>query len=224
MTHEPAPRVLALHERPPTPDAPVVRYAGASSTLAVVGEGGALPEGADALLVVEPGGALEPWALTAPAPAGVAVPGRARALAYVAHVAAPPEAAPLRLRADPESVRLNEFKPLFENARAAAALLSVAAGRRVDSGPEVERTFIVLAGSGLVFLQDESTLAYREGDAIVVPAGEPARLWARGPEDARLVVFQPQAPPAERRTLRGELAKRQLLQRSAPQEPGSGPR
>lgn len=116
--------------------------------------------------------------------------------------------------ADEETVRVdaarpqgNSFQVVFESTRAAGAFLSIAAGRRVDAGPESERTWIVLAGRGLVFLQNETTLPVKAGDVAVVPPGEPARLWCRGPEDLRVIALQPQAPPAERRTLLGEVRR-----------------
>src|SRR5207249_5635337 len=88
-------------------------------------------------------------------------------------------------------LRGNAFRVAHESPRTLAALVSVAAGRRMESGPESDRLFLVLRGSGLVFLQNGETLRFAPLDAIFVPAGEPARLWAQGPEDLLAVALQP---------------------------------
>lgn len=113
-------------------------------------------------------------------------------------------------------LRGNQFKPLHQSARTLAALLSIAAARRVETGPESERLFVFLRGTGLLFQENGDTHRFAPGWAGVVPAGEPARVWAQGPEDALLVVMQPAGQREERRTLAGELAKRRAAQAGKP--------
>jgi mannose-6-phosphate isomerase-like protein (cupin superfamily) len=105
-------------------------------------------------------------------------------------------------------LRGNAFRPLHESATTLAAMLSVAAGRRLDTGPESERVLLVLRGQGLLFLQNGDTLRAGTLDLVFAPAGEPLRVWSQGPDDLLALVVQPQGAPAERRTLAGELAKR----------------
>lgn len=121
------------------------------------------------------------------------------------------EAARREVEVDP-FLRGNQFKPLHQTGRALAALLSIAAGRRVETGPESERLFVFLRGTGLVFQENGDTHRFAPGWAGVVPAGEPARVWAQGPEDVLAVVMQPAGQREERRTLAGELAKRRAAQ------------
>lgn len=105
----------------------------------------------------------------------------------------------------------NAFRPLHDSSTVLAALLSIAAGRRLETGPESERVLVFLRGRGLVFLQNGDTLPYAAGDAALLPAGEPARVWAQGPEDALAVVLQPKGEPAPRRTLKAALRERGVL-------------
>lgn len=109
-------------------------------------------------------------------------------------------------------LRGNAFKPLHQSPRALSALLSLAASRRVDTGPESERVFLFLRGTGLVSLENNDVIRFNPNVAVVVPAGEPARVWCQGPEDALAVVLQPQGMREERRTLAGEIAKRRVGQ------------
>lgn len=104
--------------------------------------------------------------------------------------------------------RGNSFKPLHESERALVAQLSIAASRRLDTGPESERVFLFLRGRGLLSLENGDALRFEPNQLGIVPAGYSARLWAQGPEDVLAVVFQPRAPPSEKRTLAGEIAKR----------------
>ena len=146
-------------------------------------------------------------ALGTPAPPGtdalVEMPDGAR----VAYAPRAPGGPPAALAIDP-MLRGNQFRPLHESPRALAALLSLAASRRLDTGPESERVFLFLRGPGLLSLENGDALRFGPGSVGVVPAGEPARLWAQGPEDVLAVAFQPRAPPRPRRTLSGEIAKR----------------
>jgi quercetin dioxygenase-like cupin family protein len=113
----------------------------------------------------------------------------------------------------------NAFRPLHASDATLAALLSIAAGRRMETGPESERVLVFLRGAGFVFLQNGDALRFAPGDAALLPAGEPARVWAQGPEDVLAVVLQPQGGRAERRTLKGELEKRRQAAARAPPEP-----
>lgn len=114
-------------------------------------------------------------------------------------------------------LRGNAFSPLHQSAITQVALLSVAAARRVDVGPESERVFVILRGLGLVFLDNGDTFRIEPGTWAFIPAGEAARLWAQGPEDLLAIALQPAGQRAERRTLAGELAK--LKERRAPGAP-----
>jgi hypothetical protein len=105
-------------------------------------------------------------------------------------------------------LRGNAFKPLHDSPSAQAALLSIAAARRVETGPESERIFVFLRGNGLVFLENGDTFPFSPEHAVVVAAGQPARVWAQGPDDALVVVIQPKAGMTARRTLAGEVARR----------------
>ena len=136
------------------------------------------------------------------------LPGALR-FAYVPR--APGDAARAEIEVNP-FLRGNQFRPLHQSGRALAALLSIAAGRRVETGPESERLFVFLRGTGLVFQENGDTHRFAPGWAGVVPAGEPARVWAQGPEDVLAVVMQPAGQREERRTLAGELAKRRAAQ------------
>ena len=143
----------------------------------------------------------------APLPPGcdvaVLLPDLSRA-AYVPR--APGEGARVEVAPDP-FVRGNSFRPLHESPRSLAALVSVAAGRTMTSGPESERVLVFVRGSGLVFLQNGDALKFGPMDAALLPAGEPARVWAQGPEDALAVALQPRMDAEPRRTLAGEVAR-----------------
>lgn len=130
-----------------------------------------------------------------------------RVIGYAPEGESPAAAAELAI--DP-FLRGNQFRVLHQSPRTLVALLSIAAGRRVDTGPESERVFVFLRGPGLVFAENGDTMRFAPGMAAVVPAGEPAKLWAQGPEDALLVVLQPAGQRVERRTLKSELEKRKL--------------
>lgn len=123
-----------------------------------------------------------------------------RIVAYVARGAA-------GLTLAPEPLAGNAFRPVHESDATQVALLSIAAARRLETGPESERVLVFLRGRGLVFLQNGDALPYAAGDVALLPAGEPARVWAQGPEDALALVVQPKGERAERRTLAGELAR-----------------
>lgn len=172
-------RVEPLPARP-SPDAPIV--ASAHTRVFVVGPAAPLPAGTDAVIELPDGQRF--------AYAPVAAGGEARTLAI-----------------DP-FVRGNSFKPLHESERALAAQLSIAAGRRVETGPESERLLLVLRGAGLVFVENGDALRIEPNHVALIPAGEPARVWAQGPEDMLAIVFQPRGQQAKRRTLAGEIAKR----------------
>lgn len=132
------------------------------------------------------------------------LPGALR-FAYVPR--APAAGAPAReVEVDP-FVHGNAFRPLHQGPRSLAALLSIAAGRRLETGPESERLLVFLRGRGLVFLENGDTHRFEPGWAGVVPGGEPARVWAQGPEDVLAVVMQPAGQKQEKRTLAGELAR-----------------
>jgi hypothetical protein len=143
-----------------------------------------------------------------PVPAGceiVATLPDATRFAYAPRAEAPAEAREVAL--DP-LLRGNAFRPLHESATTLAAALSVAGGRRLDTGPESERVLLFLRGNALLFLDNGDTFRAEPMHWAFVPAGEPLRVWAQGPEDALALVVQPRGPPVERRTLAGELAKR----------------
>lgn len=131
-----------------------------------------------------------PPAEEAPAEAGVVTP-RAHAVS----------------EANPMALAGNAFVPLYESGASACALFHVEAGRRMHTGPESERTLLFLGGTGLIFLEEGTTVPIRAGDLAVLAPGYPARVWARGPEPLAGVVFQPQMVRAEKRTLRGELTR-----------------
>jgi quercetin dioxygenase-like cupin family protein len=105
-------------------------------------------------------------------------------------------------------LRGNAFLPVHESTRSLAALVSLAASRRLETGPESERVFVVARGPGLVFLENGDSFRFEPGSIVVVPPGEPAKVWAQGPDDALFVVLQPRATAEKRRTLAGEIAKR----------------
>lgn len=144
---------------------------------------GAPPEGADAVVVLADG----------------------RRLAYLPALPGPDAGS--RIVPDP-LMRGNAFVPVHESPRSLGALISVAASRRVGMGPESERVLVFLRGEGMVFLENEDILKFAPGTLVVLPPGEPARVWSQGPEDALLAVLQPQGQQAERRTLAGEVARR----------------
>lgn len=175
-----------LVELPARPDALVPFVETARSRVYLLPAGGAPPPDTDAVVDLPDG----------------------RRVAYAPREPGGP-ATPLAL--DP-FVRGNAFKPLHQSERALSALLSLAASRRLDTGPESERIFLFLRGPGLLSLANEDAHRFGPGMLAVVPAGEPARLWAQGPEDVLAVVFQPRGEPAERRTLAGEIAKRRAGQ------------
>lgn len=139
------------------------------------------------------------------------LPGALR-FAYVP--SAPGEAARHEVEVDP-FLRGNQFRPLHQSARSLAALLSIAGGRRLETGPESERLLVFLRGSGLLFMENGDTHRFEPGHAGVVPPGEPAKIWAQGPEDVLAVVMQPAGQRQERRTLAGELAKRRAMREGA---------
>lgn len=105
-------------------------------------------------------------------------------------------------------LRGNAFRPMHDSPRVLAATLSIAAGRRMETGPESERLFLFLRGVGLVFLENGDTVKFEPGSVVAVTPGAGARVWAQGPEDALAVVMQPRGAEAPRRTLAGEVARR----------------
>lgn len=175
-------RTLPLPERPSL-EAPAVETAHARGYL--LSPVGALPAGTDLAF---------------------GLPGALR-FAYVPRAEAAAGAAAREVEVDP-FLRGNQFRPIHESSRSLAALLSIAAGRRLETGPESERLLVFLRGRGLVFLENGDTLPFQAGHVGVVPAGEPARVWSQGPDDVLAVVIQPQGMREARRTLAGELAKR----------------
>ena len=177
-------RTLPLPERP-SPETPAVETTHALGYL--LSPMGPLPEGCDVAF---------------------GLPGALR-FAYVPK--APGAAAGQEVQVDP-FLRGNQFRPLHQSARTLAALLSIAAQRRLETGPESERLLVFLRGTGLVFLENGDTHRFAPGWAGVVPAGEPARVWAQGPDDVLAVVMQPAGQREEKRTLAGELAKRRTAQ------------
>ena len=104
-------------------------------------------------------------------------------------------------------LRGNAFRPIHQSATTLAATLSIAAGRRLDTGPQSERVLLVMRGLGLAFAQNGDTFRVEPGSFAFAPAGEPLRVWAQGPEDLLAVVLQPVGEPVARRSLAGELAK-----------------
>ncbi|MEA3199110.1 MAG: hypothetical protein QOE90_538, partial [Thermoplasmata archaeon] len=124
-------------------------------------------------------------------------------LAYAPRGAGPGLAVEVPL--DPR-LRGNAFVPIHQSTATLAAALSVAAARRLDTGPESERVLVVLRGLGLVFAQNGDTFRVEPGSFAFAPAGEPLRVWAQGPEDLLAVVLQPVGAAVARRSLAGELA------------------
>lgn len=122
------------------------------------------------------------------------------------------EGAPALLDVNP-FLRGNAFHPLHASPRAESALVSVAASRRMDAGPESERVIVALRGRALLSLENGDVLKLDPHTVAFVRAGEPARVWAQGPEDFLAVVFQPRQARAPRRTLASEIARR----RAAPE-------
>jgi quercetin dioxygenase-like cupin family protein len=179
-------------------DPPAV-VAGAHARLHVLAPGATLPAGAACAFALADG----------------------RQVAFEPRPPAAPATAPERLAID-ETLRANAFRPLHESRSALAALVSVAAGRRLESGPESERALVALRGRGLVFLDNGDALRFQAGDVVLLPAGEPARLWAQGPEDVLAVALQPPAPAAERRTLASELRRRAAERHGSLRSPGGG--
>lgn len=78
-------------------------------------------------------------------------------------------------------VRGNSFKPLHDSPRALSALLSVAAGRRVDTGPESERLFLILRGVGLLFEENGDTHRIEPNSVALVPPGGAREGLGAGP-------------------------------------------
>lgn len=113
------------------------------------------------------------------------------------------------LKVDPFA-RGNSFQPLHESPRALAALLSIAAARRLDTGAESERVFVFLRGRGLLSLENGDVHRFEPHTLGIVPAGFTARVWAQGPEDVLAVVLQPRGSVGEKRTLASEIAKRRV--------------
>lgn len=173
------PRVVDL---PTRPDARVPFVETTHSRVYLLPPGGAAPPDTDALLDLPDG-------------------------ARVAYAPRAPGGPAVEIAVDP-FVRGNAFKPLHQSERALAALLSLATSRRLDTGPESERIFLILRGPGLLSFANEDVQRFGPNMLAVAPAGEPARLWAQGPEDVLAVVFQPRGAPEERRTLASEIAKR----------------
>lgn len=174
--------LAAVAPLPPRPTAAPVLESPAARVY-LLAPGAAPPEGTDALL---------------PLPDGARI-------AY-----APKEGAadaPAQLDIDP-FIRGNAFHPLHASARAESALVSIAASRRMDAGPESERVFVGLRGKALLSLENGDVHKIEPNTVAFVRAGESARVWAQGPEDFLAVVFQPRHERAERRTLASEIAKR----------------
>lgn len=144
---------------------------------------------------------------------GAAAPPEADALVELgdgtrfAYAPRAPGGEPALLAPDP-FLRGNAFKPLHESERALAALLSIAAARRLDTGAESERAFLFLRGQGLLSLENGDVMRFEPRTLGIVPAGYAARLWSQGPEDVLAVVLQPRGPPEEKRTLASEIARR----------------
>jgi len=115
----------------------------------------------------------------------------------------------------------NQFRPLHDDAMMLAAQLCIAGGRRLDMGPESERVVVGLRGHGMVFTENGDTHNFRLGSIAILPAGEPARLWAQGPEDLVAIVMQPKTgAPAGRRTLASVIRARQTAQSPTADEAG----
>lgn len=127
--------------------------------------------------------------------------------ARIAYAPREPGGPATALKFDPFT-RGNAFQPLHESPRALAALLSLAAARRLDTGAESERVFVFLRGRGLLSLENGDVHRFEPHTLGIAPAGYPARLWAQGPEDVLAIALQPRGVPTEKRTLAGEIAKR----------------
>lgn len=143
-----------------------------------------------------------------PAPPGfdlVVVLADGRRLAYEPALAGPDSGA--ELVPDP-LLRGNAFLPVHESDRSLAAFLSIAASRRVATGPESERIVVIFRGVGMVFLENEDLLKFEPGTVLALPPGDPARVWSQGPDDVLAAVLQPKGVTAPRRTLASEIAKR----------------
>jgi hypothetical protein len=168
------------------PDASQPAFETPASRVLLLPPGGPLPEGCEAF---------------------VPLPDATR-VAYVSR-AAPGSA--VEIAPDP-FLRGNKFVPVHASATTLGALLSIAAGRRLDTGPDSERVLLILRGKGLVFLDNGDTMPVEAGWWAFVPGGEGARVWSQGPDDMLAVALQPRGPPVERRTLAGELAKRRAAQ------------
>lgn len=162
-----------------------------------------------------PAGRLVLVAARGPLPEGTDVALLLPDATRIAYVPRAPGGEAKGVQADP-FLRGNQFKPLHASPRALAAQLSIAPSRRVETGPESERVFVFLRGSGLVFLNNGDVFRFEAHHVGFIPAGEPALVWSQGPEDALVIVFQPAGQQAERRTLAGELAKLK-----AKREPGA---
>ena len=168
------------------PDAAAPAFETPAARVFLLPPGGALPEGTEAVVLLPD----------------------ATRVAYVSRAA--PGAA-VEIAPDP-FLRGNKFQPVHASATTLGAMLSIAAGRRLDTGPESERVLLILRGVGLVFLDNGDTMRIEPGSWAFVPGGEPARVWSQGPDDMLAVVIQPRGPPVEKRTLAGELAKRRATQ------------
>lgn len=105
----------------------------------------------------------------------------------------------------PEPLPLNALRPVAETPAFALARWALAEGRSFTAGPESERHFLVVEGSGLCFTENGDNVPVKAGDLLAVPAGEPAKLWGRSAMGG--VVVQPQTPPAPKRSLASELAR-----------------
>lgn len=115
----------------------------------------------------------------------------------------------------PERLQGSAFRPVAEDAAFALGRWALAEGRAFTAGPESERHFLVLEGTGLCFLANGDNVPLKAGDLLTMPAGDPARLWGRSAMAG--VVVQPQAPPAAERTLASELER--LRHREPPRGP-----
>lgn len=132
----------------------------------------------------------------------------------IAYVPRAPGGPATELKVDP-FLRGNAFEKIHESPRALAALLSIAAARRMDAGADSERVFVFLRGAGLLSLENGDVHRFEPNTLAIVPAGFAARLWAQGPEDVLAVVLQPRGVAAQKRTLASEIAKQR--------HPGPGP-
>src|SRR5581483_524714 len=130
-------------------------------------------------------------------PPGAPLPARTEAFVTLpdatrfAYVSREGAGAAAEVAADP-LLRGNAFKPAHASASTLVAVLSLAASRRLDMGPESERVLLVLRGRGLVSLENGDAHRVEPMHVAFVPGGEPARVWSQGPDDVLAVVFQPQ--------------------------------